>query len=69
MGLIKKIDVPQFYAARRAMRLGIPRPVSQPKGTVASGAEAAGTKATAEKFKKDFSLEHSSSSAPVPAHE
>jgi hypothetical protein len=59
MGLIKKIDVPQYYAARRAMRLGIPRPVSQPKDTVVAGAEAAGTKASAAKFKKDFSLGHS----------
>jgi hypothetical protein len=67
MGLIKKIDVPQYYAARRAMRLGIPRPVSQPKATEVSTTEAAGAKASATKFKKDFSLEHSSSIAPLPA--
>jgi len=66
MALIKKIDVPQFYAARRAMRLGIPRPASQPKETVVSTAEAAATKASAAKFKKDFSLEHSSNT-PIPA--
>jgi len=60
MGLIKKIDVPQYYAARRALRLGIPRPVIQPKATEASTTEAAVTKANTAKFKKDFSVEHSS---------
>ena len=65
MGLIKKIDVPEYYAARRALRMGIPRPVSQPKAIEISATEAAVTKANTAKFKKDFSQEHSSSSTPV----
>jgi hypothetical protein len=65
MALIKKIDVPQYYAARRAMRLDIPQSVSQPKSTIVSGTEAAKAKAGAAKFNKDFSLDHSSPGASI----
>jgi hypothetical protein len=67
MGLIKKIDVPRHFAARRAMRLAAGFPAILPHG--ASGVEAAGTKAAAAKFTEDFSLEHSSPAAIIPAKE
>jgi hypothetical protein len=58
MSLIKKVDVPAYFAARRAMRLGGILPARQAKSI-----------ANAAKFKKDFSDEHSSSSAPLPSKE
>jgi len=66
MGLIKKIDVPRHFAARRAMRLAAGFPVILPQG--AAGVEPAGTKAAGAKFIEDFSLEHSSG-VIVPAKE
>jgi len=65
MSLIKKIDVPKHFAARRAMRLVAARQVILPLATGVSGAEPAGTKADAEKFIEDFSPENSSSSVLV----
>jgi|HubBroStandDraft_5_1064220.scaffolds.fasta_scaffold103410_3 hypothetical protein len=67
MGLIKKIDVPRHFAARRAMRLAAGFPAILPHGT-ASG-EPGGTKAAAAKFVEDFSVEHSSPAAIIPAKE
>jgi hypothetical protein len=67
MGLIKKIDVPRHFAARRAMRLAAGFPAILPHG--AAGAEPARTKAAAAKFVEDFSAEHSSPAAIVPAKE
>jgi len=67
MGLIKKIDVPRHFAARRAMRLASGFPVVLPHGAGATGVELAGTKAAAAKFIEDFSAEHSSSAEIVPA--
>ena len=66
MSLIKKIDVDNYFAARRAMRLGRMQPVSRPR--------AAGIKPTAKKNRVPTSgdgltLGHSSpsaSSASIP---
>ena len=66
MGLIKKIDVPRYFAARRALRLGTAQGLSRPTGTRASKAGSDITGSNAETFTKDFSLEHSSSSALLP---
>ncbi len=66
MTLIKKIDVERHFAARRAMRLGRIRPLSQPGA--ARNAPAAAAKDTAA-FREDFTQEHSSpevSAAPIP---
>jgi hypothetical protein len=63
MSLIKKIDVPKYFAARRAMRLGSVQGLSRP-GTATDTAIA-----KEAKFTKDFSLEHSASSALVPPKE
>jgi hypothetical protein len=70
MALIKKADVNQHFAARRAMRRNAFRSVSQPlpagrtatlpgsTGSVVTGSDTPG-------FAKDFILEHSSPGAPV----
>jgi NADH dehydrogenase FAD-containing subunit len=49
------------------MRLASGFPVVLPHGAGATGVELAGTKAAAAKFIEDFSAEHSSSAAIVPA--
>ena len=72
MGLIKKIDVPKHFAARRAMRLASRQPVSLPDATGFSEIEPVSAAARASEFKKDFALEHTSSklttiSAPIAA--
>lgn len=66
MGLIKKVDVPAYFAARRAMRMGNAQPINQPKATVVSKIAATGARAKAALFKSDFSIAHSSS-VPLPA--
>lgn len=66
MSLIKKIDVPKYFAARRAMRLGSVHGMSRPG---AAATDTAGAIANEAKFTKDFSLEHSASSALVPPEE
>jgi hypothetical protein len=65
MSLIKKVDVPKYFADRRAMRLGNLRPVRK----ATSQTEAAATIAHVGEFKSDFSAEHSSVSVPTPAEE
>jgi hypothetical protein len=72
MGLIKKIDVPKYFAARRAARLtaqlAAAPAVSQPDATGVAEIRPRGTSAKASNFVADFSLEHSSSGAsPAPA--
>ena len=69
MSLIKKRDVPAYFAARRALRLGSIRGLSRPGGPAVTAADPAGTGASASKFVNDFSLEHSASSALVPPKE
>jgi hypothetical protein len=64
MGLIKKIDVPRHFAARRAMRLAAGFPVVLPHGV--AGVGPTGAKSSAAKFIEDFSVEHSSPAAIVP---
>ncbi len=66
MSLIKKVDVPEYFAARRAMRLNAIGRVIKPPATAAAGVVPVGAKGSAAKFIEDFSLEHSSSSAIVP---
>jgi len=72
MGLIKKIDVPKYFVARRAAHLAahlVAAPsVSQPDVTRASEARPRGTSAKASGFVADFSLERPSSGvSPAPA--
>jgi hypothetical protein len=57
MSLIKKVDVPQYFAARRAMRLGTLRP----SASGASAIEATAARVSAAKLKSDFSAKHPSS--------
>jgi hypothetical protein len=66
MGLIKKVDVPAYFAARRAMRMGNAQPINQPKATVVAKIAASGARAKKAMFKDDFSIEHSSP-IPLPA--
>jgi hypothetical protein len=67
MSLIKKIDVPKYFAARRAMRLGNVQGMSRPGATGGTLADPAA--ANAAKTASDFSLGHSASSAIVPPKE
>lgn len=69
VSLIKKINVPKHFAARRAMALVAARAVSLPLATEVSDVETAGTKAAAAEFIEDFFLEHSSSSVLVSPKE
>jgi hypothetical protein len=63
MSLIKKVDVEEYFAARRAMRLGRARPMSQqPKATVI---ERSGTAANAPRSIGSFILRLSSPSIPA----
>ncbi len=66
MSLIKKIDVPRHFAARRAMARAAARLVIQAHATGTAEIDSDGTKANAAKFIEDFSLEHSSSALIVP---
>jgi hypothetical protein len=66
MSLIKKRDVPAYFAARRALRLGSIRGLSRPGGTAVTAIDPAGAGASASEFAGDFPLEHSGSNAIVP---
>lgn len=68
MALIKKVDVDQHFAARRAMRRSAFRSVSQPLPAGRSGTEPTATGSNAPGFAEDFTLEHSSSRASVTSH-
>lgn len=65
MSLIKKIDVPKHFAARRAMARVAARPVIQPDAAAVSVLEPAAAKANAAMFIGDFPPGHSSSSVPL----
>jgi hypothetical protein len=65
MSLIKKIDVEKHFAAKREIRRTGALLVSRPDAPSISEAKTAGTKACAQDFVADFSLEHSSSSTPI----
>jgi hypothetical protein len=69
MSLIKKIDVPKHFAARRALHLAAARTVTPPVATGAPAIGHAGTRGNAAKFIEDFSLEPSSSSTAVSPKE
>jgi len=60
MSLIKKVDVPRYFAARRAMRLGTLRPVNLPNGIGVSEIEATAARVSAAKLKSDSSVHPSS---------
>jgi len=66
MSLIKKIDVPKHFAARRAKARAAARPGTQAHAAGAAEVDSAGAKANAARFIEDFSLEHSSPSLLVP---
>jgi hypothetical protein len=61
MGLIKKIDVPKHFAARRAMRLVAARQAMQPHPIAAAGVKPVGAKENVAKSIEKLSLEHPSS--------
>ena len=65
MSVIKKADVPAHFAARRARRRAEALFMSQPAATGDLQVKVTGTKAEAQEFVEDFSLEHSSFSAPA----
>ena len=65
MSLIKKIDVPKHFAARRAMRVAAAQQARLPDATLVSEIYPAAATANAAEFTKDFTLEHSSSSGPA----
>jgi hypothetical protein len=65
MSLIKKIDVPKHFAARRAMRLPATHAIS-PGGIGISRIEGGGAKANSAKRIEGVSTEHPSSGV-VPA--
>jgi hypothetical protein len=68
MGLIKKIDVPKYFAARRASRLVAARSVSYADATGVLEIRPRATSANASGLVADFDLENSSSgvsSAPA----
>ncbi len=69
MSLIKKIDVPKYFAARRAMRQGSVQGMSRPAGTGGTATDLSGAVANEAKFKKDFSVEHSTPSELLPSKE
>jgi hypothetical protein len=64
MALIKKIDVDEYFAARRALRLGRKEPVSQPH---AIGIEPSGRVVNAPRSVGSSPLEQPSPSAPSTA--
>lgn len=69
MSLIKKIDVPKHFAARRALALAAARPVIQPHAAGALEIASPSGKANTAKFKEDFSLKQSSLDVAVPPGE
>lgn len=66
MGLIKKMDVPKYFAVCRAMRVNAIRQVMQPHATAIEGVEPVGTRGNAAMSIEDFPLQHSFSPAIVP---
>lgn len=64
MALIKKIDVEEYLAARRAMRLGREKRVSQ---TEASRIKVTGKAAKATRFVGNLTPEHPSASPSSPS--
>jgi hypothetical protein len=69
MSLIKKIDVPRHFAARRAMRQAAAQRACQQDVAGDSAIRPAGTKATAAKLAEDFSLGHSVSGPSASTNE
>jgi hypothetical protein len=65
MSLIKKIDVPKHFAARRALHQAAERAVSPPDAAGTSAIGPAGARGNAKSFPEVSSLEHFSSSEPV----
>ena len=65
MALIKKIDVNDYFAARRRMRVAGAQLVKQAAVIGPSEPKATGAKANASGFEKDFSLEHSALKLPA----
>jgi hypothetical protein len=63
--LIKKVDVKSYFAARRGLRLGAAWPMSQLDAAGHLKAVPSGTKAGAEEFVKELSVEHSFPSVSV----
>jgi hypothetical protein len=65
MTLIKKCDVPNYFAARRRARMHPCTPISQPDATGFSSPEPGVISANPSKFRKDFLGEHSSPGKPI----
>jgi len=62
MALIKEIDVENYFAARRAMRLGWKKPASEPNATRTK--PAGSVSKNAPPSVRTLPLEHSSARAP-----
>lgn len=69
MSLIKKVDVPKYFAARRAIRLVTDRPANQPIETGGERIEQACGRTSPAEFIEDLSREHSTSIAPATAEQ
>jgi hypothetical protein len=69
MSLIKKIDVPKHFAARRAMSQVSSRLRAQVGSVPRSGIDPALAGAVGTKITQDFCLERSSSSLPLARKE
>jgi hypothetical protein len=68
MGLIKKIDVPNYFAARRAANLLAASTVSYPHATGVAEVRSHGVSSNASESVADFSADISSSGvSPAPA--
>jgi hypothetical protein len=69
MSLIKKVDVPKYLAARRALARDAAQQAIRPNAIEISALKLVEVKATEAGFIQDFSLEHSSSGSPLPPKE
>jgi hypothetical protein len=66
MSLIKKVDVPRYFAARRAMRLSAVPRATRSHVTEVAGVEAISANENSVKLVEDFSEAQSSSPVIVP---
>jgi hypothetical protein len=66
MGLIKKVDVKAYFAARRGMSVAAALEASKRVRVGFLNAKPTGAGTISAEFLQDFSLEHSSQSASAP---
>jgi hypothetical protein len=66
MSLIKKVDVPAYFAARRAMRRRVIPSLFPSPARAGAAVDPFDAKASAARIAEDFSLEHDASPVIVP---